>query len=126
MNSRAKGARGERMWRDELREAFGDSGIRRGQQFSGLGDSPDVVCPCLPDFHFEVKFCQVVKIRDWMAQAIRDAKAAAAYKSKKLFPVVAHKRNGEEWFITLRAQDFLTILRRSDFLVPTQNQTPAT
>ena len=119
MNSRAKGARGERMWRDELREAFGDSGIRRGQQFSGLGDSPDVVCPCLPDFHFEVKFCQVVKIRDWMAQAIRDAKA-------KLFPVVAHKRNGEEWFITLRAADFLTILRRSDFLVPTQTQQPTT
>ena len=109
MNSRAKGARGERMWRDELREAFGDSGIRRGQQFSGLGDSPDVVCPCLPDFHFEVKFCQVVKIRDWMAQAIRDAK-------DKLFPVVAHKRNGEEWLVTLRGQDFLTLTRRSDFL----------
>ena len=63
MNSRAKGARGERMWRDELRSAFGDSGIRRGQQFSGLGDSPDVVCPCLPDIHWEVKFCQVTKIR---------------------------------------------------------------
>ena len=109
MNSRAKGARGERMWRDELRAAFGDFGIRRGQQFSGLGDSPDVVCPCLPDFHFEVKFCLVVKIRDWMAQAIRDAK-------DKLFPVVAHKRNGEEWLVTLRGQDFLTLTRRSDFL----------
>ncbi len=114
MNSRAKGARGERMWRDELREAFGDSGIRRG-----LGDSPDVVCPCLPDIHWEVKFCQVVKIGAWIAQAIRDAK-------DKLFPVVAHKRNGEDWLVTLRAQDFLTILRRSDFLIPTQTQTPTT
>ena len=114
MNSRAKGARGERMWRDELREAFGDSSIRRGQQFSGLGDSPDVVCPCLPDVHWEVKFCQVVKIGAWMAQAIRDA--------KDKLPVVAHKRNGEEWLITLRAADFLTILRRSDFLAPTQTQ----
>jgi hypothetical protein len=115
MNSRAKGARGERMWRDELRSAFGDSGIRRGQQFSGLGDSPDVVCPCLPDIHWEVKFCQVTKVKDWIAQAIRDAK-------DKLFPVVAHKRTGEDWLVTLRADDFLTILRGSDFLVPTQNQ----
>lgn len=115
MNSRAKGCRGERMWRDELRAAFGDSGIRRGQQYSGFGDSPDVVCPCLPDVHFEVKFCQVVKIRDWMAQAIRDAK-------QKLFPVVAHKRNGEEWLVTLRGQDFLTILRRSDFLSTPKTQ----
>ena len=119
MNSRAKGARGERMWRDELRSAFGDSGIRRGQQFSGLGDSPDVVCPCLPDIHWEVKFCQVVKIGAWIAQAIRDAK-------DKLFPVVAHKRTGEDWLVTLRASDFLTILRRSDFLVPTQNQQQTT
>jgi hypothetical protein len=62
-----------------------------------------------------VKFCQVVKIGAWMAQAIRDAK-------DKLFPVVAHKRTGEDWLITLRAADFLTILRRSDFLVTTQTQ----
>jgi hypothetical protein len=59
----------------------------------------------------------VVKIRDWIAQAIRDAK-------DKLFPVVAHKRTGEDWLVTLRADDFLTILRGSDFLVPTQNQKP--
>jgi hypothetical protein len=55
------------------------------------------------------------KVKDWIAQAIRDAK-------DKLFPVVAHKRTGEDWLITLRAADFLTILRRSDFLVPTQTQ----
>jgi hypothetical protein len=89
--------------------------VSGGQQFSGLGDSPDVVCPCLPDIHWEVKFCQVTKVKDWIAQAIRDAK-------DKLFPVVAHKRTGEDWLITLRAADFLTILRRSDFLVPTQTQ----
>ncbi|MFM8717451.1 MAG: hypothetical protein ACKOF3_11835 [Spartobacteria bacterium] len=51
-----------------------------------------------------------------MAQAIRDAKA-------KLFPVVAHKRNNEEWLVTLRAQDLLTILRRSDFLAPKNTTT---
>ena len=42
INSRQKGARGERQWRDELR-ANGYV-ARRGQQFSGSADSPDVVC----------------------------------------------------------------------------------
>jgi hypothetical protein len=43
MNSSQKGKRGERAWRDEL-IAHGYS-ARRGQQFSGTPDSPDVVCP---------------------------------------------------------------------------------
>ena len=49
MNSRQKGARGERMFRDMFREAGFEA--RRGQQFSGGTDSPDVVVPALPDFH---------------------------------------------------------------------------
>ncbi len=46
VNSRQKGARGERQWRDELR-AHGFQ-ARRGQQFSGPPESPDVVCDSLP------------------------------------------------------------------------------
>ena len=42
INSRAKGARGERMWRDQLR-AEGYT-AKRGQQHAGGQDSPDVVC----------------------------------------------------------------------------------
>lgn len=54
-NSRRKGVRGERLWRDELRAmGFGDD-TRRGQQFSGGKDSPDVVCPALAQLHCEVK-----------------------------------------------------------------------
>ena len=42
INSRAKGARGERQWRDELRaQGYTD---KRGQQFAGGQDSPDVIC----------------------------------------------------------------------------------
>ena len=56
MNSRAKGARGERLWRDELRkEGFT---ARRGQQFAGGTDSPDVICEELKWLHQEVKFVQ--------------------------------------------------------------------
>jgi|ERR1041384_3043973 hypothetical protein len=52
MNSRQKGARGERRWRDELRAHGFDA--RRRQQFSGSPDSPDVVCDELDWLHFEV------------------------------------------------------------------------
>lgn len=52
MNSRAKGQRGER----ELADFITAAGFpaRRGQQFAGGPDSPDVVCPGLP-FHIEAK-----------------------------------------------------------------------
>jgi hypothetical protein len=42
VNSRQKGARGERQWRDELRADGYEA--RRGQQFCGSAESPDVVC----------------------------------------------------------------------------------
>ena len=67
MNSREKGKRGERQWRDELRaEGFH---ARRGQQFAGGADSPDVVCEELRGFHFEVKAVERLNIEDAMEQA---------------------------------------------------------
>jgi hypothetical protein len=105
MNSRAKGCRGEREWRDQLREA-GFLKARRGQQFSGGTDSPDVVCPELPDVHFEVKRVESGNPYNWHDQAKCDAGAK--------IPVVAHKRNGRRWLVILEAGHFLDILRRSD------------
>ena len=43
MNSREKGKRGERLWRDQLKLA-GYPNSRRGQQFSGDESAPDVIC----------------------------------------------------------------------------------
>ena len=51
MNGRQRGHRGERQGRDELR-AHGYA-ARRGQQFAGSPDSPNVVCESLPWLHFE-------------------------------------------------------------------------
>jgi Holliday junction resolvase len=70
MNSREKGKRGERQWRDELR-ANGYM-ARRGQQFAGSPDSPDVVCDELSWLHFEVKAVERLNIEDAMDQARRD------------------------------------------------------
>lgn len=90
MNSREKGKRGERAWRDELRANGYDA--RRGQQFSGSPNSPDVICDALPDFHFEVKCVERLNLHAAMQQALRDCATK--------IPVVAHKRNYAPWLVT--------------------------
>lgn len=104
MNSRAKGCRGERMWRDVLREAGFEA--RRGQQFSGGKDSPDVVCESLPNYHNEVKFVQAGNPYVWMEQAIKDA-------GDKI-PLVAHKRNGKDWLVIMRASDAINLIKKAE------------
>jgi hypothetical protein len=101
INSRAKGARGERQWRDELR-ANGYQ-ARRGQQFCGSPDSPDVVCPDLDWIHFEVKAVERLNIQDAMEQAKRDCAGKV--------PIVAHRRNFWPWLVTMDAGTFFRLLR---------------
>src|SRR4051812_24979913 len=104
MNSREKGKRGERQWRDELRaQGFH---ARRGQQFCGGAESPDVVCDQLPWLHFEVKAVERLNIEDAMKQARRDA-------GQKI-PIVAHRRSFRRWLLTMDAETFFRLLR-ADF-----------
>lgn len=96
-NSRQKGARGERQWAAKLSaEGFP---ARRGQQFSGSKDSPDVVCPALAHLHCEVKLTERLQLYDAMEQAIRDAGDKTPY--------VAHRRNNHDWLVIMRADDWL-------------------
>ncbi len=106
MNSRNKGKRGERLWRDELR-ANGYT-ARRGQQFSGSPDSPDVICDALPWIHFEVKAVEKLNIEDAMDQARRDA---VAPKAQSKTPIVAHKRSFRAWLVTMDSETFFKFLR---------------
>ncbi len=101
MNSRAKGARGERQWRDELRANGYDA--RRGQQYSGSPESPDVVCAALPWVHFEVKAVERLNIEAAMDQARRDGVGKV--------PFVAHKRNHRPWLVTMEADIFFELVR---------------
>ena len=113
MNSREKGKRGERAWRDELR-ANGYC-ARRGQQFSGGTESPDVVCEGLPGFHFEVKAVEKLNVQDAFDQATHDA-------GDKV-PIVAHRRSFRSWLVTMSADVFFQFLR-GDFTEG--NQAPNT
>jgi hypothetical protein len=120
MNSREKGKRGERAWRDELRAQGFEA--RRGQQFCGSPDSPDVICDALPWIHFEVKAVERLNIEDAMNQARRDSRETREStggtpvppKETKI-PVVAHKRNFCGWLVTMDAETFFKFLR-GDFL----------
>jgi len=103
VNSRAKGARGER----ELAKILTDGGFpaRRGQQFHGGAESPDVVCESLSHLHFEVKFVEQFNLYAAMQQAIDDAGETKA-------PVVVHRRKGKDWVAIVRLEDFLEMQKR--------------
>ena len=109
MNSREKGKRGERQWRDELR-ANGYA-ARRGQQFSGSPDSPDVICDALPWAHFEVKLAERLDIYGAMEQARRDCGVRSAECGVQKVPVVAHRRSFRQWLVTMEAGTFFRLLR---------------
>ena len=100
-NSRQKGARGEREFAALLTEQGYPA--RRGQQFAGGPDSPDVVCPDLDGLHFEVKRTERLSIYKAMQQAKDD-------KRDGTIPVVAHKKNRENWLIVLEADDFFKLI----------------
>jgi hypothetical protein len=101
INSRAKGCRGERMWRDELRAAGFTA--RRGQQFAGGTDSPDVVVEELKGLHQEVKFVESLNLENACAQAQRDGGGKPW--------IVAHKRSRSGWKVTMAAELFFRLMR---------------
>lgn len=108
MNSRDKGKRGEREFAALLR-AHGFL-ARRGQQFSGSPESPDVVCEALAWLHVEVKRVQNLNLTDACVQAEGDCGRGAPAGQKKPW-IVAHRRNHAPWLITMRAEFFFELLR---------------
>jgi Holliday junction resolvase len=100
INSCSKGKRGEREWAKYLRE-HGFTNARRGRQFRGSPDSPDVV-DGIEGTHCEVKRTEKINVYDAMKQALDDAGCKMAY--------VAHRRNDKRWLVILTADDFLKIM----------------
>jgi Holliday junction resolvase len=103
MNSRNKGKVGEREFAALLREHGFDA--RRGQQFAGGTDSPDVVSAALDWLHIEVKRVQHLNLAEACAQASRDAGGKPW--------IVAHRKNRGPWFITLDSDTLYEFLSQS-------------
>ncbi len=100
MNSRQKGAAGERELARKLRDLGYD--CRRGQQYSGANGDADVVG--LPGIHIECKRVERLCIEDAIAQAKRDAREGEV-------PVVMHRKNHCEWLVTMPLDQWIEIYR---------------
>lgn len=101
-NSISKGKRGEREWAKWLRDNCDCKDARRGQQYQGGADSPDVVCG-IPNTHCEVKRVESLNLGKAMAQSIADSGDA--------IPYVAHRKNLGDWMVTVRADDLVAFAR---------------
>jgi len=108
-NGNQKGKRGEREAARALTAALGCS-ARRGQQFCGGGDSPDVVTD-IKGMHVEVKRVERFSLYDAMAQARADAGDQV--------PVVIHRRNNQEWVAVVLVAD---LQRLADLLADRKDE----
>lgn len=99
INSKAKGRRGENELANKLKEYGFD--CRRGQQFCGANGDADVVG--LAGVHIECKRVQALNISNAMSQAIHDAKGE--------FPTVFHRKDNEEWLVTMRLTDWIELYK---------------
>lgn len=104
INSRQKGASGERELSHKLQEYGYDT--RRGQQFCGANGDADVVG--LPNIHIECKRVEHLNLYDAMAQSVSDAREGEV-------PTVFHRKNRKEWLVTMRMDDWMKIYEKGGY-----------
>lgn len=97
INSRQKGAKGERELAKILKE-YGYN-CRRGQQYSGL-EGEDVVG--LDYIHIECKRVEKLDLYGAMDQSKRDRKQGQ-------LPTVFHRKNNRKWLVTMELDDWMKI-----------------
>lgn len=101
MNSRQKGARGERELANVLKEYGYDT--RRGQQYSGANGDADVVG--LPHIHIECKRVEKLNIDKAMQQSMNDAR-------ENEVPVVMHRKDRQRWLVTMTMDEWMRFYER--------------
>ena len=106
INSRAKGARGERELADEFVRVFGcdPEQTYRGCQFKGGKDSPDIVSD-LEFIHPECKFVERLNVYKAMEQAVRDS-------GPDRIPTVFHRKKRKPWLVIVRLDDLPEFVRQ--------------
>ena len=100
MNSRRKGAEGERELAKILKEYGYDT--RRGQQYCGSNGDADVVG--VPGIHIECKRVERLDIYAAMDQSKSDARFEE-------IPVVMHRKNGKKWLVTMELPEFMMLIK---------------
>lgn len=101
INSKKKGAAGEREFANYCKAKGFD--VRRTAQYNGkeLDSKADVIG--IPGIHIEVKRVEHLNIHQAVEQAKRDSKCSNE------IPIVAHRKNGTKWLITMTADDWFKL-----------------
>lgn len=103
INSRRKGAEGERSLAKKLKEYGYD--CRRTVQYCGKsGEAADIIG--LPGIHIECKRVERLNLEDAMAQSKRDAREGEV-------PTVMHRKNNCEWLVTMRLEDWIEFYKEA-------------
>jgi Holliday junction resolvase len=96
--SREKGKRGEREVAALLRRRGYEA--RRGRQYKGTADSPDVAHN-MPGVYIEVKLREQLSLFPALEKAESETKDA---------PIVFHRRKQKRWVVIMYAEDFLDLV----------------
>lgn len=109
VNSRDKGARGERDFCKFLKTLSIDA--ERTAQRSGITGVADIVCDELHDYHFEVKCRATCDVYGFLEQAERDS-------GTDKYAVVCYKRQskihrGLSWVAMLDMRDFIILAQKA-------------
>jgi Holliday junction resolvase len=104
VNSCRKGKKGELEFVHFLKEH--DINARRGQQFKGTPDSPDIISD-FDKIHFEVKRVEQLRLYQSLEQAEEDAR-------KDQTPVVVHRRNNKKWIAIMDAEEFVELVKKAE------------
>ena len=90
----------------ELCRVLNDNGIPAEPGAAlNYGSVPDIVG--VEGVHVEVKRCEQLRLSEWMAQAIRDAGRFGG------LPCVFHRRNREEWRVTMPLAAWIVLYKSS-------------
>lgn len=102
VNSKKKGARGERELSSKLKE-YGYN-TRRGQQYCGANGDADVVG--LPGIHIECKRVERLNIYDAISQSKAD-------KKENELGAVFHRKDRCEWLVTMTLDEWMKLYKGS-------------
>ena len=104
-NARRKGAAGELEAAHALNAVLPHAQCRRSQQFNGDKTAADLTCDGLPGVMFEVKRRQSMNIHKVMAESL-------AHCTDAMLPVILHRKDNEEWLLTIRLEDLPKALEK--------------
>ena len=104
-NSKKKGSAGEREAAKALNAVLPHAKARRAQQYAGHETAADLVCEGLDGVMVEVKRRQSMNIHKVM-------KEAQATSTDAQLPMILHRKDGEEWLLTIRLEDLPKALEK--------------